>query len=115
MVTTGRNPSPSQPWAPSRRFTSSSLVCISRKPQAPTLGVGDPLPARPRAVRRGTKAAVELARAPDRADDRVERDALKSEISLAHAPERLDHLVERQYHLDVARLAPESPRQLRER
>ena len=67
--------------------------------------LGDPLPAAAHPARGGAEAAVELARAVDGADDRVERDRLQPEPALAAPPERLDHLVEGQDQVDVVGLA----------
>jgi hypothetical protein len=54
----------------------------------------DALPALAHARRCGAEAAVELARAVHRADDRVERNGLLAEAPLADAPERSRHLLE---------------------
>ena len=72
----------------------------------------DPLPALPRAALRGPKLAVELARAVDGADDRVEVDGLQAEPALAAPPERRDDLVEGQDVVDVVGLAAEPAREV---
>src|SRR5687767_7835841 len=64
----------------------------------------DPLPALPAAALRGPEVAVELARAVDGADDRVELDRLQPEAALAAAPERGNDLVEGQDLVDVVGL-----------
>ena len=68
----------------------------------------DPLPAPAQAPRGGAEAAVELARAIDRADDRVELDRLQPEPPLAALAERLDDLVEGQDDVDVVGLAAQA-------
>jgi len=72
---------------------------------AAALGLGHPLPAFARPARGGAKAAVEVARAVDRPDDRVEGDRLEPHVVLAAAPERPEHVVEREDDVHVARLA----------
>ena len=78
------------------------------------LGGGDPLPAAAHARRGRAEAAVEVARAIDGADDRVERDRLEPELDLADHAERLDDLVERQDQRDVVGLAAQPPAELGE-
>ena len=77
---------------------------------AAALGGRDPLPARAQPLRGGAEAAVEVRRAVDGADDRVELDDLQAAIDLADAPERLDDLLERQDQPDVVGLAPQPAR-----
>ena len=77
---------------------------------AAALGGGDPLPARAQPRRGRPEAAVEVDRAVDRADDRVERDDLQPAVDLAGAPERVDDLLEREDQPDVVGLAPQPPR-----
>ena len=74
----------------------------------------DPLPALAHPRRGGPEGAVELARAVDGADDRVERDQLLAEPAFADAPERLHHLLEREDVVHVVRAA-EARGQPRER
>jgi hypothetical protein len=85
-----------------------------RERLAAALGGGDPLPAAAYARGGGAEAAVEVARAVDRAHDRVERDGLEAELRLADHPQRADHLVEREDQPDVVGLAAEPAPQVRE-
>jgi len=75
---------------------------------AAPLGGRDALPARPQAARGRAEAAVELAPAIDRADDRVERDRLAAEAALAGPAEGLENLLEWQDQVEVAGLAPKA-------
>ena len=84
-----------------------------RERLAAALGGGDPLPAAAHARGGGAEAAVEVARAVDGADDRVERDRLQPELRLADHPERVDDLVERQDQPDVVGLPPQPPAEAR--
>ena len=78
------------------------------------LGLGDPLPAGPQPRARGAEGAVELLRAVDGPDDRVERDGLEAEVVLGHAPERLDDLLEGEDVADVVGLEAQPPPEVRE-
>ena len=80
-----------------------------RERLAAALRLRDPLPARPQARAGGAEGAVELLRAVDGADDRVERDALEAEVVLGDAAERLDDLLERQDVADVVGLEAQPP------
>jgi hypothetical protein len=83
-----------------------------RERLAAALGGRDPLPAPAHPWRRGPEAAVEVARAIDRADDRVQRDRLEAELDLAGHAERLHDLVEGQDQRDVVGLAAQPPAEL---
>jgi hypothetical protein len=67
---------------------------IRRQGLALPLGQVDPLPALADARRGGPERAVELTRAVDGPDDRVERDQLLAKALLAGAAERAHHLLE---------------------
>ena len=67
-----------------------------------------PLPALAHARRGGTEGAVELARAVDGPDDRVERDQLQAEPPLAGPAERAHHLLEGEDVVHV--VGPAQPR-----
>jgi hypothetical protein len=75
---------------------------------------GDALPARADSPGGGAELAVEVARAVDGSDDRVERDHLQPELALTRTPERRYDLLERQDHVDVARLAAQAVRDARQ-
>ena len=62
----------------------------------------------------GPEAAVEVLRAVDRADDRVELDDLQAALALARAAERLHDLLEGQDQRDVVGLAPQPATEVRQ-
>jgi hypothetical protein len=72
------------------------------------------IPARADVRRRWTERAIEVARAVNAADDRVERDRLDAERLSADAAQRLHDLVVGQHHVHVVGLAPEERDQARE-
>ena len=74
----------------------------------------DLLPACANPARGGAKAAIEIALAIDRADDRVERDDLQAEVRLARPAKGLDDLLEGEDQPDVVGLAPQPPGDLAE-
>jgi hypothetical protein len=80
-----------------------------RQRLAPPLRGRDALPARAQPRRRRPEPAVEVGRAVDGADDRVERHDLQPAVDLPGAPERVGDLLERQDLPDVAGLAPQPP------
>ena len=82
---------------------------------AAALRLRDALPALAQARRRRAEVAVELARAVDGPDDRVDVDHLQSQRALAGPAERLDDLLERQDHGDVVGLAAQAGREQRQR
>ena len=67
----------------------------------------DVLPARAHPARGRAEAAVELTRAVDAADDRVQRDDLQPDPAFGHEPERGDDLLVGEHHPDVVGLAPQ--------
>ena len=83
-----------------------------RERLAAALGLRDPLPARAQPRARGAEGAVEVLRAVDGADDRVEGDRLQPEVVLADAPERVDDLLEREDVADVVGLEAQPPREV---
>ena len=85
-----------------------------RERLAAALGRRDPLPATTYARGGRPEAAVEVVRAVDRADDRVELDRLEPELDLADHAERVDDLVEREDQPDVVGLAAQPPSELGE-
>ena len=82
---------------------------------ATALRLRDALPALAQPRRRRVEVAVEVARAVDGADDRVDvDDAASPSGALAGAAERLDDLLEREDHADVVGLAAQARRQQRQ-
>jgi hypothetical protein len=79
-----------------------------RQRLAAALGGGDPLPAAAQARRGGAEAAIEVRRAVDRADDRVQRHDLQPDVLPAGDAERVHNLLEREYQRDIARLAAQA-------
>jgi hypothetical protein len=79
-------------------------------------GAGDPLPARAHPRRCGAELPIEaavVAAAGDGYEDRVNLDGLLADIALLESPERVHDLRERQDDVNIARLAPEPPGQMR--
>ena len=85
-----------------------------RERLAAPLRLGDPLPARAQPRAGGAEGAVELLRAVDGADDRVELDRPQAEVVLGDEPERLHDLLEGQDVADVVGLEAQPPREVGE-
>jgi hypothetical protein len=72
---------------------------------SPSLRLVDLLPSEAGPIRGRTETAIEVPRAIDAANDRIEGDGLNAQVSLPnHSPKGVDDFFEGQHDLDVVRL-----------